>query len=331
MKPISVTPKWFEGAISFEKTAGGLKPWRLPFAERGLFPSPTDALLARAEMAAGVRLRFETDARSVGLRVAPAKDKRLYDLTIGPKLIATVTLDENRTDVIFENLPAGRKVVELWLPQKQVTVVRRLLLPDGAKARLVPDKRPKWVTYGSSITHCGAAHSPARTWPAVVARAMGWNLTCLGFGGQCHFDPMIARLIRDLPADYISLKLGINVMGSGSLNRRTFRPGIIGLVKIIREKHPRTPITVVSPIISPPRETTPNAVGMTLSIMREEGKDAVERLVAAGDRNLRYLSGLELFGPDEVGYLPDNLHPNGDGYELLGRNFVKKVAKKMAK
>jgi lysophospholipase L1-like esterase len=331
MKQVVLTPKWFEGAISFEKRGGGLKPWRLPFAERGLFPSPAETLLARAEMAAGVRLRFETDARAVGLRVAPDKEKRIYDLTLGPKLLASVTLDEQRTDALFDGLPAGRKVLELWLPQKQATVARRLLLSDGAAARLVADKRPKWVTYGSSITHCGAAHSPARTWPGVVARAMGWNLTCLGYGGQCHFDPMVARMIRDLPADYISLKLGINVMGGSSLSRRTFRPGIIGLVKIIREKHPRTPITVVSPIISPPRETTPNAVGMTLTIMREEARDAVDRLIAAGDRNLRYVSGLELFGPGEVGYLPDQLHPNGDGYELLGRNFVKKVARKMAR
>ena len=331
MKPMSVTPKWFEGAISFEKTEGGLKQWRLPFAERGLFPSPDESLLSRAEMAAGVRLRFETDARAAGLRVAPRNEKRIFDVTIGPKLIASVMLAENMTDVLFDRLPAGRKVIEMWLPPRQLTVVSRLLLPAGATARPVPDKRPKWVTYGSSITHCGSAHSPARTWPGVVARAMGWNLTCLGYGGQCHIDSMIARMIRDLPADYISLKLGINVMGGSSLGRRTFRPAIIGMVKIIREKHPRTPMAVISPIISPPRETTPNLVGMHLTLMREQVKDAVDRLIAAGDRNLRYVSGLDLFGPGEVGYLPDQLHPNGDGYELLGRNFARKVARKMVK
>ncbi len=331
MKAIAVTPKWFAGAVSFERAEGGLRPWRLPVSERGLFPSPDEGLLARAEMPAGVRLRFETEARALGLRCAARNEKRLFDLTLGPKLLATAALDENATDVLFENLPAGRKVVELWLPQRKLAVVRRLLLPAGATARPAPDRRPKWVAYGSSITHCGEAHSPARTWPATIARAMDWNLTCLGYGGQCHLDPMVARMIRDLPADFISLKLGINVMGSGSLNRRSFRPAVIGLVKIIREKHPRTPLAVVSPIISPPRETTPNAVGMTLTLMREQVQDAVARLVAAGDRRIFYVSGLDLFGPGETGYLPDHLHPNGDGYELLGRNFVRQVARKLAR
>ena len=41
-----------------------------------------------------------------------------------------------------------------------------------------------------------------------------------------------------------------------------------------------------------------------------------------GDRNLHHLSGLELFGPDDVGDLPDGLHPNGDGYVRIGERFA---------
>ena len=74
-----------------------------------------------------------------------------------------------------------------------------------------------WATWGSSLTHCVRAGSAARVWPGTVARTHDVNLVNLGFGGQCHLDPMVAMHIRDLPASCISMKLGINMM-SGSVN-----------------------------------------------------------------------------------------------------------------
>ena len=71
--------------------------------------------------------------------------------------------------------------------------VRHLKLPDAGHLEGAADALPRWITYGSSITHCRTAASPAATWPALVARARGLKLTALGFRGQAHADPMIAR------------------------------------------------------------------------------------------------------------------------------------------
>jgi lysophospholipase L1-like esterase len=159
-----------------------------------------------------------------------------------------------------------------------------------------------------------------------VAREHGLNLTCLGYGGNCHLEPMIARMIRDLPADFISMKVGINIQGNGSLNLRTFGPAIIGFIEIIREKHPDTPFVVISPIFSPPREETPNAVGFNLQGMREEVAAAVSAIQAHGDSNVHYVDGLKLFGPEYDHLLPDQLHPDAQGYKVLGQNFLREVA-----
>ena len=52
----------------------------------------------------------------------------------------------------------------------------------------------------------------------------------------------------------------------------------------------------------------------------------IEKIVAdrraAGDTNLHYLDGLELFGLGDVDDLPDALHPNGDGYVRMGERFA---------
>ncbi len=144
-------------------------------------------------------------------------------------------------------------------------------------------------------------------------------------------EPMMARMIRDLPANYLSMKVGINVQGHSSLSSRTFRPAIIGFVQILREKHLETPLAVISPIFSPPLETNNNAVGFNLTDMRQEVAQAVADLKSCGDANVHYVDGLKLFGKNLGHMLPDDLHPNAKGYKLMGQNFVNEVAKPVFK
>lgn len=311
------------GAVSVQQTADWSLPWRIPYQQADLFP-PVE-LQARTVMPAGVRLTFVSDTRTVAGALIPVPEMAPIDLCCDGELIASQPLD-GRDSFRFDNLPAGEKVVELWLPQFGECKLHSLQIDDGATLTAHRDSRPRWITYGSSITQCRTAASPTQTWPAIVARDCGFNLTCLGFGGQCHLEPMLARQIRDLPADYLSMCVGINIYGAASLSPRTFRAAIIGFVQIVREKQPDTPYVVMSPIYSPPRETTANAVGFTLQAMREEVAAAVAALQAAGDRNLHYVNGLDIFGADYAHLLPDELHPDAEGYQRMGKNFVKQVA-----
>ena len=67
-------------------------------------------------------------------------------------------------------------------------------------------------------------------------------------------------------------------------------------------------------------------MGWTLSAMRSEVAEAVSIMQGRGDRNLHYVDGLQLFGPEMAHMLPDDLHPDAEGYQAMGRNFVEKVA-----
>jgi lysophospholipase L1-like esterase len=277
-------------------------------------------------MPAGVRIALRSDTRSLACRFeaigdsAPAR----LDLFVGGEPCATAAL-AGRDRVEFAGLPAGEKLLELWLPHDHPFRFQGLELDEGATLTAPDDARPRWITYGSSISQCREAESPSRTWPALVARGAGLNLTCLGFSGQCHIEPMLARLIRDRPADLISLCLGINVHGGASLNLRTFQPAVLGFVSIVRERHPDTPLAVISPIFCPDRESRPNEVGMTLRIMRQEIRAAVETLTELGDGNLHYVDGLTLLGEEHAHLLPDRLHPNQEGYEIIARRFTTDV------
>lgn len=82
----------------------------------------------------------------------------------------------------------------------------------------------------------------------VAARAADVRLHNLGFGGSAMVDPFTARVIRDTPADVISVKLGINVVNGDVMRRRAFEPAVHGFLDTIRDGHPSTPVLLVSPI-----------------------------------------------------------------------------------
>ncbi len=314
------------GAVSIQHADGWSAPWRIDHRHAILFPP--EILRERVQMPSGVRLSFRSDTLFIAGKLADvaSPDTSQIDLVCDNGFMASQPL-AGHDSFRFDHLPPGDKQIELWLPQFGEFRLKELELSDGAILSPVADNRPKWVNYGSSISQCRTAESPSQTWPAIVARTLGLNLTNLGVGGQCHLDVMMARTIRDLPADLITLNLGINVQGGASMNERTFRPAIIGFVMTIRDGHPDIPIIVRSPIISPLREDTPNAAGFSLRQIREEVALAVDALQTHGDRNLYYVDGLEVFGEDLAHLLPDDLHPNAEGYKVMGRNYAKIISR----
>jgi len=317
--PLDALEACWHGAISLEKTAEYVRPWRIPFQDRALFPP---AMLAAASTQAGVRLAFDSDTCRVAGEIVPLEGNQKLELFVNGCLVETVDLS-GKDFFAFEGLEAGEKRLELWLPQRGDFALKRFEIDDNATLRPFEDSRPRWVTYGSSITHCRAASSPSRTWPGIVAQTQNWNHTNLGYGGQCHLDPQMARLIRDLPADYLSICAGINIYSGPSLNQRSFRPALIGTIQIIREKHPTTPLLVISPIYSHPRETNPNSQGWTLPDYRAAVEEAVETLRAHGDENVHYLSGLKIAGEECDPLMPDRLHPDAEGCEVMAQNFLR--------
>lgn len=344
MKLLPLNDEWFHGAVSLERREEGIKPWRIPYRDYELYPP--GGIDGKAEICSGVRLRMHTDATEAAIMFTPLTDAAAVDCLVGGALVQTLRLSAGATEALFGGLPGGGKELELWLPQNIGVTVTGLRIgttvgssgtgggntdgcttgngeTDGGEvfATPLPDTRPRWITYGSSITQCVAASSPSRTWPAIAAADNGFHLTNLGFSGNCHMEPMIGRLIRDLPADFISLCVGVNIYGAGTLSPRMFKPLLIGLLATIRDKHRETPLLVISPIHGTVRETELNALGFTLPMMREAIRETVELLQERGDRQLYYQDGLSWLGQEDEALLTDGLHPGAEGYELLGRRF----------
>lgn len=332
--------RFLEGHVDVRRRADSIQPLRYP-ADEAPFYDPFTRWVASAP--SGVRLRLRTDTRSLKLamnqRVAAfGGDPRPapWDLFIDGKSFARQSasggaaltaegglIGDERATLAFENLPQGDKSIELWLPQSATVSLTAFEIDDGASCAPWPDTRKRILFHGSSITHCMEAETASGAWPAVAASLAGAAHINLGWAGSCLLSGLAARIIRDQRADAIVLKLGINVHGEGLLKERTFLDSAHAMLSIVREKHATTPISVVSPIWSPPREHEGGMGGPSLVRMRELLEAVVAARIKTGDHAIRYLSGLELFGPADRADLPDELHPNAAGYRRMGERFHK--------
>ena len=351
-----------EGVIDLEHGPDGswFMPWRLPVADLELHhPS----LVVPAMSACGGRIRVRTASRGVLLDAEPVR------LDGGPDLpgVCDLLVDSDgdgdgvsvrggvvpgpggdlwrRADVgehgaVFEDLPPGDKLLELWLPSLAPVRVRGLRALDGAPLLPAPpDRRPRWTVYGSSITHGFAvpAASPAATWPAVAARLLDRNVTNLGFGGACLLDPLVARMIGERATDHITLEIGINIHNTAALRERTLAPVLHGFLATIRSLQPQVPVTVLGPVYGGEREDSAvacrrNADGsglevegdLTLCQMRRIFEDVVDILKRRGDGALTWADGRRLFGRDDAaaGALSDGLHPDVRSQWLMGERYA---------
>lgn len=311
----------FEGCISVQREQEWAAPWRIDYSHFDFYPFLNDEV---GRACSGVRLCFTTDSRHIVLDLADVVQWTKLDLFADGKLIQEVMLNKDESPVAFQVLDPGLKRIEIWLDTCFQVKVKKVLIDEGARICKTPVTQKRWVHYGSSISHSGHARTPSKSWAALVAQKLDLHLTNLGYGANCKLEPMVGRMIRDLPADYITLKLGINVY-HGNLSTRTFAPNVIGLIQIIREKHPDTPLAVISPIYSPPREEVKGGSGMSLKDMRCILADIVESCKKYGDRNIYYGDGLKVFGLSEAGYLHDELHPVAAGEYPLSDNIIKEV------
>ncbi|MER6376514.1 GDSL-type esterase/lipase family protein [Streptomyces mirabilis] len=356
-----------DGALDVQLTHRGMRPLRLPIWVKPQLPFALD-LMAQAN--AGVRLVLCTEATSVELTVHAT---RVDIHGTGPvPAVVDVTVHGVRThrhavtggDVLrilpgkapqftagnpetlrFTQLPAGTKEVEIWLPQSAACDLISLTANAPISQPSATDK-PRWIHYGSSISHCVEAEGPTKTWPSVAAAAVGLHSTNLGFAGEAMLDPCVARVIRDLPADLITLEIGANIVGQAAMRERTFLPAVHGFLDTIRDGHPDTRIVVMSPIPSPATENQPGPTVIDVETGRPhalgDSKGVAQGALTTGsvrkllqhltseraqtDHALHYLDGRALFHADEVADLHDGLHPNATAYIRMGTRFAELLA-----
>ncbi|WP_406417624.1 GDSL-type esterase/lipase family protein [Streptomyces sp. NBC_00873] len=281
---------------------------RLPWdtAERALLPT-------------GVRLEFVAPgARAVEIRYRAAArgaadgQAGLFALWQGGQCVAEVLAAPAEEAVTVIGLPPGEGPFTVHPPETLGPAILGLRAVGGT---LLPAPvRPRWVVHGDSITEGWWSTRPAHAWPAVAGRALGLDPVNLGYAGSARGELCVAEQIAGLPADVLTLAFGTNCWSSVPFSAPLLYETVRAFVALVRAGHPGTPILLVSPLLRPDAEESPNALGATLSELRTALERAGASLVRAGDSRLSVLPGREVLGPE---HLVDGLHPDDSGHALL--------------
>lgn len=322
------SPVELRGAAWLEETADGLLPHRLPAWTRDQFPG---VLVAhRDAQPSGVRLCFSGAGERVVLHLAVARDRVSpgpppvgadFDVLLDGDLVfagpagegglaeidpiagtVTTRVGEGTTlDVDLPHNPSGApRQVEIWFPGAESVWIRGLESDAGIDAP-APQRQPRWVHYGSSISQGANSASPAGIWPVVAARRAGLDLVDLSLSAPALLVPFVARAIRDQPADIVSFEAGSGLLADGPEGRRMLGPLLHGFLDTIRDGHPSTPVVIVAPAVAPAVASAVVSAVSPPEVGEPEYARQVREVVRArreaGDAALHHVDGRSWSGP----------------------------------
>lgn len=279
---------------------------------------PKDTWLM-AQVPAGVRLEITGDAREVEIDYVTATDELGYR---GEGAGVTFAAWAGDRKLAAERARLGEGTVRLPLAEDGRTVVH---LPEGMRPTvrrvrgvgggLAPaPAQPRWVIYGDSVAEGWIASEPGLAWPAVTGRVHGLDVVNLGYAGAARGEVPSAEQVAALDADLLTVCHGTNCWTRIPHSAALFRAGVAAFLDILRDGHPDTPILVVSPVVRPDAERTPNRLGATLADLRDAMEEEVATRQRAGDGRLELVPGGGLIGPDDLG---DGIHPDDGGHAKM--------------
>ena len=327
----SVDDKPFElNGLYWHKKGGPLR--RLPIKTK-----ISEGVNDLAWHTAGVMLRFKTDADEIRINASMWRNARMFhmahvgsmgfDLYIGSaadKFYYASTRFNFQEDsynvTIFKN-EGGKKIREFTLHFPLYSGVEKFSigLTEGAKVYSPTpwcDKRPI-VVYGTSIQQGGCASRPGMCHTNILSRTLNRPFINLGFSGSAKGEPEMAETIAKIknPA-MIILDYDANAQVEGLRNT------LSEFIDIIRHKHPETPILLVSRL--PYAEEFHNDFHYTQMRFDFNAIHTAElkRRRDAGDKNIHFLDGASLYGPDPSECTVDGCHATDLGFYQIARHMA---------
>lgn len=204
-------------------------------------------------------------------------------------------------------LPLYQGVEELWIGVD----------PDAeVHASTLPVSDHPIVLYGTSITQGGCASRPGMAYPNIMSRSIPMTFVNLGFDGNGKGEPEVARVIADIPNPALFV---LDYEGN-VLDPLRMEETLPLFIQILRERHPSTPILVISKIRYA-KERFDEAAMQTANATKKVQQDIVARLQQEGDTEIHFCDGMVLLGDDYGDCTVDGGHPTDLGFQRMAKSL----------
>lgn len=305
---------------------------RLPAKAEGKVRS---AVWSLSRHSAGLRVRFQTDATAIKARWKvtsptlamphmPATGVSGLDLYAktndGFRWAGVGRPSKQQSEAtLISGMTSELREFMIYLPLYNGVESLEIGVPSTALIKKAAPEEAKPIVYwGTSITHGACASRAGMTHSAILGRRLHRPFINLGFSGNGRLEPEVASLVAELDAAVFVLDCLPNLT-SPAVGKLT-EPA----VRIIREKHPKTPIVMAEDRTYANAWLVP-AKAKRHADSRREFRAAYERLVESGVDNLYYLTGPVQLGGDSEDTV-DSSHPTDLGFMRMADAFEKVLA-----
>ena len=278
----------------------------------------------------GANIRFRSNTREIRLHAvieSPYRKCKMtligsmgFDLYVGNGLTQVFAKnttffydqDEYTTRIYWSPNPIMRDFT-IYFPLYSGVKSVEIGIEKGALLEApTPWKDPRPIIfYGTSITQGGCVSRPGMLYSNMLSRLLGQPFYNFGFSGNGKGEPQIAEKLAEIadPAMYI---LDYDGNARPALLEKTLKP----FIRILRKKHPKTPILAISAEPKSEEAFEPFLADLASKerpIYSRIHQQVFDELRNSGDDNIYYLDGRMLYSADFDECTVDGCHANDLG------------------
>lgn len=286
---------------------------------------------------AGGRVRFRTDSTYIAIHAVMDNGRPMPHMPLTGQSGFDLYRIENGRDTYYKTFVPPRGVSEGYssghvTSSEMTDYTINFPLYDKVKALYIALKRTARVSaptpyrhekpvvfYGNSVTQGGCASRPGNSYEAILSRRLSCDHVNLGFSGSGCGETEMAEYVASLPMSVLVMDYDSNSPTEETL-RATHEP----FYRIVREKNPDLPIVFISSSgILLKKKTKYGDLAARRAIIYE----TYERAKAAGDQNVYFIGGEEIFEGDFWDSCTvDGSHPNDLGFYRYAMRIEKTLA-----
>ena len=292
---------------------------RLPL---DFLPKCSDGVVSLSWHTAGGRVRFETDSPRVAIRCEsrftgymshmPLTGSAGVDAYVNGVFRAAIRPGNDRGGFFEGEFKTRTESAQIELNLPLYNGITALYVGVEESARVAAPRpyaiETPVVYYGSSITQGGCASRPGNSYQGHITRWLDCDHINLGFSGNAKGEDSMAEYISTLKMSAFVYDYDHNAPNPEHLEKTHER-----FFSIIRKAQPSLPVIFVT---RPDCEANPAETPKRRDII----KATYENALLAGDKNVWFIDGFELFGnADRDACTVDGSHPNDLGFYRMAK------------
>ena len=280
---------------------------RLPAKLNGVSRQPVWDL---GKNTAGLAIRFCTDSEQISVKWETLFDRTMNHMAFtGVKGLDLYCLEKGAWIYVNTARPAAKKSEAILISdmeKKERELMLYLPLYDGIVSVEIgidpasfiglpkvdlPRRSKPVVAYGTSILQGGCASRPGMAHTNILSRKLNREIINLGFSGNAHLDYEIAELMAECDASLYILDFMPNA-NVEQINERTEK-----FYRILRDKHPDTPVIFIENPMYPPAKHNIN-LQSGISEKNKALKVVFDGLKAKKEKNIWLIPSAGMIGTD---------------------------------